>query len=101
MGVVSQNKTGGSVPGLAAGWPVNLVGGQRSGPAGLDPDLVAKILAAEVGIPTTTVTSLDGVTATITPTNHSRNSAARPARRSEADTLSGAGPNSIRSERQE
>jgi hypothetical protein len=69
-----------------------LVGRQRSGPSGLDPDLVQKIFAAELGVPTAVTVSLDGVTATVTPTHH-RNSVAIPTRRASAtDPVPGTAP---------
>jgi hypothetical protein len=55
-----------------------LIGGDRTFRK-LDPDLVRKIFAAELGITTASVMSLDGVIATVTP-NHSASFAAlRPA----------------------
>ena len=49
------------------GTPINLIGGERTG--SLDLQTVAKIFAAELGVPTGTATSTDGVTVTVTPTH--------------------------------
>jgi hypothetical protein len=45
----------------------NLISGGRTG--SLDPRIVAKIFATEIGVPTGTVISSDGITATVTPTH--------------------------------
>jgi hypothetical protein len=44
-----------------------LISGGRTG--SLDPRIVAKIFATEIGVPTGTVISSDGITATVTPTH--------------------------------
>jgi len=73
------NEINGRILGHSGGPIINLIGGRRTGAAGLDPDLVAKIFAAEIGIPTATVISTDSVIARVTPTPH-RNSATPPTR---------------------
>jgi hypothetical protein len=50
---------------------INLVGGARTSRS-LDPDLVARILATEIGVPTNTITSSAGITATVTPRHRRR-----------------------------
>jgi hypothetical protein len=68
-GVEKPNEINVRVNGQSEG-PINLVGGNFRPRAGsLDQDLVAKIFAAELGIPTTTVVSLDGVISTVTHTH--------------------------------
>jgi hypothetical protein len=52
-------------------WPIDLIGRRqrcsRPGATNLDPVLIQKIFAAEIGVPTASMTSLDGVSATSTP----------------------------------
>jgi hypothetical protein len=55
---------------------VNLIGGEKTSQT-LDPNLVRKILAAELGTPIATLSSLDGVIVSVTP-KHSTSSAAPP-----------------------
>ena len=51
--------------------PLDLVGGSHRWPGArlLDPDLVARILATEIGVSTGTATSTDSITVTVTPTH--------------------------------
>jgi hypothetical protein len=71
--------------------PLNLIGGYRwPGVRPLDPDLVAKILSAELGTPVEIMVSTDGITTTITPTHHQNSAASPTGRTKEADPMPGA-----------
>ena len=84
IGAKNPNEINGRVNGQtgSSGIPITLLGSEFRWPnaRALDPILIEKIYAAEIGVPVATVTSSDGVTSTITPT---RTSAAIPARRGE------------------
>jgi hypothetical protein len=61
---------------------VNLIGGEQTSRR-LNPNLVRKILAAELGITTANVTSLDGVVATTTPKHSTSSAVSSTGRRNE------------------
>jgi hypothetical protein len=94
--VAGHNIHGGIDNALAGRWPINLVGGRRSDTS-IDPILIQKILAAELGVPYATVVSPDGITAKISPRNHSRTPAVTTHRRSGTAAMHGSGPESRRS----